>query len=103
MWKVSTTSWGTLLISMLWCIFSVLWCILSHDPFFISKHWNPNPLPHSAPLPLHKIMTSKFLTYVQSGLQVLNEDLIEGIESNSVEKIPDWKMEMVGIFHRGYS
>jgi hypothetical protein len=42
---------------------------------------------------------SKTLNYVRTGLQELEKSLIEGIEDNSLEKIPHWKIEMVSLVH----
>jgi hypothetical protein len=44
---------------------------------------------------------SKNLNYVQTGLQALDQSLIEGIETESLEKIPEWKIEMVSSIHHG--
>ena len=39
--------------------------------------------------------TSKILKYVLSGLQTLEEDLVEGIESFMLARVPLWKEDMV--------
>jgi hypothetical protein len=44
---------------------------------------------------------SKNLNYVQNGLKALDKSLIEGIEGESLEKIREWKIEMVSSIHCG--
>ena len=38
---------------------------------------------------------SALLQYIMSGLRNLDNDIIEGVESNLAERIPEWKQTMV--------
>ena len=38
---------------------------------------------------------SALLQYILNGLRNLDNDIIEGVESNLVERIPEWKQTMV--------
>ena len=70
-------------------------------PFFVFSTLYLEPAAAAAPiLPISfpSLEMSKVLEYVKSGLQVLEDDLIEGVEGNMTTSLPLWNDQLVSIF-----